>query len=388
MEAKNYVKMLQDETILNLRKLQYKYTKKEVDEFLELQRQGAYKEINLVDFSGKKLFYLKSFLQVNSILVKKLALPRKEYGKQAMETEVYATLDIESIHSSRESIRKIFNGYAPDGKKEERIYGMKKGLAFISNVENKITEENIYQLYSLTVGDFLEEENRLRLDEFYRHDTVFIVGNDIEHTGIDYQKLPQYMKEFVAFIQEEDGMNELMKGAAIHFYLAYLHPYFDGNGRMARLLHLWYLVQRGYSSVMFVSLSYYISQSKKEYYRAYQMVEENKKISGILDITPFLYYFIKNVYEKIDGNAAMQEDVLKIYEAALSTGKVTEKEKHLWQFVLSAYGDDEFSTKQLEKDYGEAAYATIRSFVLKFEELGILRSQRYGNRIKYQIKIE
>ncbi|HCT64740.1 MAG TPA: Fic family protein [Lachnospiraceae bacterium] len=388
MEAKTYVKMLQDDAVLNLRKLQYKYTKKEVDEFLELQQQGAYEEINLMDFNGKKLFYLKAFLQVNSILVKKLALPRKEYGKQAMETEVYATLDIESIHSSRESIWKIFNGYAPDGRKEERIFGMKKGLAFISNLENKITEDNIYQLYSLTVGDFLEEENRLRSEERYRHDTVFIVGNDIEHTGIDYQKLPQYMKEFVAFIQEEDGMNELLKGAAIHFYLAYLHPYFDGNGRMARLLHLWYLVQRGYSSVMFVSLSYYISQSKKEYYRAYQLVEENKKLSGVLDITPFLYYFINNVYEKIQENVVHHEDVLKVYEGALSAGKVTEKERDLWQFVLSAYGEHEFSTKQLEKAYGEAAYATIRSFVLKFEELGILRSQRYGNRVRYKIKIE
>ena len=34
------------------------------------------------------------------------------------------------------------------------------------------------------------------------------------------------------------------------------------------------------------------------------------------------------------------------------------------------YGDAEFSTKQLEKDFGDAAYATIRSFVLKFEKLG------------------
>ena len=42
-------------------------------------------------------------------------------------------------------------------------------------------------------------------------------------------------------------------------------------------------------------------------------------------------------------------------------------------------------TKQLEKDFGNAAYATIRGFVLKFEKLGLLRSAKYGNRIKYQI---
>ena len=43
-------------------------------------------------------------------------------------------------------------------------------------------------------------------------------------------------------------------------------------------------------------------------------------------------------------------------------------------------------TKQLEKDFGNAAYATIRSFVLKFEQLGLLTSTRYGNRVKYRVQ--
>ena len=50
------------------------------------------------------------------------------------------------------------------------------------------------------------------------------------------------------------------------------------------------------------------------------------------------------------------------------------------------YGDAEFSTKQLEKDFGDAAYATIRSFVLKFEKLGLIKSTQYGNRMKYAVK--
>lgn len=53
--------------------------------------------------------------------------------------------------------------------------------------------------------------------------------------------------------------------------------------------------------------------------------------------------------------------------------------------MLSAYGNEEFSTKRLEKDFGNAAYATIRSFVQKFERLGLLTSQKYGNRVKYRL---
>ena len=51
------------------------------------------------------------------------------------------------------------------------------------------------------------------------------------------------------------------------------------------------------------------------------------------------------------------------------------------------YGDAEFSTKQLEKDFGDAAYATIRSFVLKFEKLGLFKSTQYGNRMKYAVRV-
>ena len=65
--------------------------------------------------------------------------------------------------------------------------------------------------------------------------------------------------------------------------------------------------------------------------------------------------------------------------------KVTEKETKLWKFVLSNYGTEEFSTKQLEKDFGDAAYATIRGFVLKFEKLGLFCSVKYGTRFKYKV---
>lgn len=46
-----------------------------------------------------------------------------------------------------------------------------------------------------------------------------------------------------------------------------------------------------------------------------------------------------------------------------------------------------FSTKQLEKDFGNAAYATIRAFVIKFEEQGLLTKQSYGNRNKYRVNV-
>ena len=135
---------------------------------------------------------------------------------------------------------------------------------------------------------------------------------------------------------------------------------------------------------MFIPLSEYVEKSRKGYYNAYTLAEQNAKLSGVMDVTPFLVYFIENVYHKL-GKMASAEKNMEIFRNALETGAITEKEKDLWLYVLSAYGNSEFSTKQLEKDYGNAAYATIRSFVLKFEKLGLLTGQRYVNKVKYRV---
>lgn len=388
MEAALFAKMLSDKSITDLKKLKYKYPSADMKEFAALLTASVYKPLPLMDFHGQPGVYMDSVAQVHMRAVKTLMLPRRgkeRYGLKAMEDEISSTLTIENVDFSRDSVRKILKGYAPADESEKRIFGMKKGLDFISDTKNKITEENIYALYQMTVGDFLEDENRLLPGAYYRHDSVYIMGQTVEHMGLPHQKLPEYMERLVEFINGEDKMNDLLKAAAVHFYIGYLHPYFDGNGRMARLLHLWYLVQQGYSSALFVPFSSHVEKSRKGYYDAYTLVEKNEDISGVLDLTPFLVYFIEHVYNHLDAKmpaAKTADEFMKLLE----NGSITEKERDLWNFVLSAYGTEEFSTKQLEKDFGNAAYATIRGFVLKLEGMGLLTGKKYGNRVKYQIQ--
>lgn len=387
MDAALFAKMFSDKSVLDLKKMQYKYCADAVSEMLLLLKQTMYQNLPLKDFNGINMVYLENVAQVRMSAYRALFSPQHSagaYGLKAMEEEIHSTLTIENIQSSRDSIRRILGGYAPKNEMENRIYGIKKGLELISDTANKITEENIYKLYMMTVGDFLEESDKLMPGRLYRHDSVFIVGSKVGHRGLDHKKLPAYMAQLVDFIGAKSKMSDLLKAAIIHFYVAYLHPYFDGNGRMARLIHLWYLTRQGYSAALFIPFSSYINQANKGYYAAYAQIEENYKISGLIDVTPFLVYFIEHIYNQM-GEVQNRADVINLYQVALADGKVTEKEKDLFGFVLSAYGESEFSTKQLERDFGNAAYATIRSFVQKFEQLGIFSSQSYGNRVKYKI---
>lgn len=388
MDAAVFAKMLSDKSVIDLKKLHYKFPQEDMQEFVSLIKTSLAHTLPLKDFAGNEIIYLNSVAQVRMSVAKALLTPQdsaEPFGLQAMEDEIASTFTIENIDFSRDSVRKILKGYAPSDESEERIYGMKKGLEFISDPANLITEESIHVLYQLSIGECLSEEDKLLPGQYYRHDSVFVVGQNVEHTGLPHHKLSEYMASLVAFINDNTPMDDLLKAAVIHFYVAYLHPYFDGNGRIARLIHLWFLVQQGYSSVLFVPLSEYIEKSRRGYYNAYTLVEQNFAISKTLDLTPFLVYFIENVYHKLDASRFRGNSTAD-FQRILASGQVTAKEKELWYFVLSAYGTKEFSSKQVEKDFGNAAYATIRGFLLKFEQLGLLSVQRYGNRKKYQVK--
>lgn len=384
MDIKLFTKMLKDKHFIDYQKMQYKYGE-DFSAFLQTLEELYYKTLPLLDFDGNNVVFIENHAAVSQSAIKLLLQSQDgNYGIKAAEDEIVATSAIESIDFSRDSVRNILKGMAPKDEQENRILGIKHGLEFIADSTNKITEENLYKLYMMTVGDFLTGDDKLLEDNLYRHDTVYIVSDRVEHSGLDHKKVPEFMKSLIAFVNAKDDINDLIKAAIIHFYIAFVHPYFDGNGRMARLVHLWFLIQKGYQSALFIPFSSRIEKSRKAYYDAYTTIEENKKLSGKIDVTPFILYFINNVYNKMSKGTTTVE-TLTAYDDAVKDGKITEKETKLWKFVLSYYSTEEFSTKQLEKDFGDAAYATIRGFVLKFEALGLLSSVKYGVRVKYKV---
>jgi len=392
MDFQVFLQMINDKNALNYPKLKYKYGSDNLKEYVSVLSGNVFEPISLIDFNGKQIVYSPTQIKIISQIAKALmqSYSGEKYGMAAMEDEIIATLSIEKIDTQRESVRRILEGFAPNSADDEKAYGIKCGLDFISNSSHKITEENLRELYELTVNHFLESEDRLPADLNYRNDSVYVVnsvGKNV-HSGIHHKKLPSYVLDLISFIYDDsDKMDQILKSAVIHYYFAYLHPYFDGNGRIARLLQLWYLIQKGYGATLFIPFSAYVNENRTGYYKAFKTISENNEISGITDVTPFLYFFAENVFSRFAENRKT-EDTLSDFKKFLSDGLITKKEEELFYFILSNYGSAEFSTKLLEKDYRDVAYATVRTFVLKLEKLGLLQSQKYGVRVRYKVKGE
>lgn len=128
------------------------------------------------------------------------------------------------------------------------------------------------------------------------------------------------------------------------------------------------------------------------YSKQLKLILQNAKISKLMDIIP-LFNFIFTSYQRIsiDINSITptlirQTDYDKeILPSHVSTALFTEKQMKLWYYVLQHYQNRDFTIQNLEKDFDHAAYATVRSFVLTFVEAGLLKGEKYANKVKYRI---
>lgn len=246
MDVYAFTKVYKDKKFYDFNKMLHKYSQADVSSVLKVLQSFYYTKLPLLDFYGNDSVYNPTYVPTPYCQMKTVFQEPSEelyIVSQSIEEEIYHSLRIEQIATSRESIHKIYNGEIPISDEEKRIAGMEKGLAFIQDQRNSITEENLYALYQLCIAPFLPAENALAKGEYYRNDPVYIVGNKAVHTGLPSQRLPSFMKKFIAFAKDTSmDIDVFHKAAILHFYIAYLHPYFDGNGRIARLLHLWFLI--------------------------------------------------------------------------------------------------------------------------------------------------
>ena len=109
MDAALFTKMLSDKSVLDLRRLGYKFPQADIKEFTELLKNGFYHSLPLKDFSGHNIVYLSSIAQVRLSAAKVLLTPQNStqlYGVRA----IVSTFTIEQMDFSRDSVRKILSG--------------------------------------------------------------------------------------------------------------------------------------------------------------------------------------------------------------------------------------------------------------------------------------
>jgi Fic family protein len=207
-----------------------------------------------------------------------------------------------------------------------------------------------------------------------------VVSGPFDREKVHYEapaagRLDAEMKSLLQWFNAEDNTDPVIKAALAHLWFVTIHPFADGNGRIARAIADMSLARSEGSSQRFYSMSAQIRLERKAYY---DMLEATQK--GELDITPWLEWFLGCLDRAFDGAeqtlAAIfhKADFWKKYAAA----KINERQRDILNRLLDGFEGKLTSSKWalIEKCSPDTALRDIQDLV----DQGILAKDQGGGR--------
>jgi Fic family protein len=164
----------------------------------------------------------------------------------------------------------------------------------------KLTKELIFDIHrSITAGTL---DDSSAAGRFRTREEKIVVGDEygvVYHTPPDAGQLEERMEAMCEFANREHDspyIHPAIRSIIIHFWLAYDHPFVDGNGRTARALFYWSMLRHEYWLFEFISISNVILKSYSQYQRAFLYSETDNE-----DLTYFILYHVKVISKAIDA---------------------------------------------------------------------------------------
>lgn len=145
--------------------------------------------------------------------------------------------------------------------------------------------------------------------------------------------LEKEMEDFLNYINTDNEYDFLIKAGIVHLWFVILHPFDDGNGRIARALTDMILARSDDSKFRFYSMSSQIQKNRKSYY---EILEKTQK--GSMDITNWLVWFLENLLIAIQSSGEITNKVLQKAEFWQKNSSIVFNERQIK--VLNRFMDN------------------------------------------------
>lgn len=225
---------------------------------------GSFWEVEGDSQSAEKKYYLSSSLMEEAIYSSKM--------EGASTTRIVA----------KDMLRKK---KSPQNKSQQMIVNNYNTIQYIvEHKEQPLTEELLLTIHRLMTEKTLD--NPEDAGRFRTNDKVVVadmVEGDIIYTPPSFQEIPEFVESLCIFFNNDNPrtfIHPIIRGIIVHFMLAFMHPFVDGNGRTARALFYWYMLKEGYKLTEYMSISRVIAKSKANYEKAFRYVENDGNDMG------------------------------------------------------------------------------------------------------------
>ncbi len=173
------------------------------------------------------------------------------------------------------------------------------------NHQQSLTIERLFQWHRYLFPEPSEGEYRLvniRVGELRGDDTMQVVSGPVSRQVVHFEAPPKHALEkasadlaeqldtFLSWLESsrtDSTLDPILRAAQAHLWFVTLHPFDDGNGRLARAVSDYALAQAENQSVRFYAMAASIMEKRQAYY---QILEATQK--GDLDITPWMRWFL------------------------------------------------------------------------------------------------
>lgn len=216
----------------------------------------------------------------------------KKFQNEALVRTVHHGTHIEGNELNFSQAERVMSGQTVIARERDiqEVINYRKVMEYIEEAE-PLTQDLLLHLHMLTVNKILPAE----ISGKYR--TTQVVVRNSRNGEVSFRPPPadaveRQIEDFVAFMNSHQAMDNhtILNSGIAQYEFVRIHPFVDGNGRVARALSTLILYQKGYDIRKFFSLEEYYDSDSSEYYQALQSVE---KRNG--DLTEWLEYFTRGL---------------------------------------------------------------------------------------------
>ena len=202
----------------------------------------------------------------------------------------------------------------------------------------------------------------------------------VHYQAPDAPLLNAEMEKLFHFINT-DEMDNVLKAAITHLWFVILHPFDDGNGRIARALSELLLARSEASANRFYSMSSQIAKNRKEYYKQLEITQQ-----GDLDITEWIEWFLQTLEQAIKDSDELLKNVLaKATFWKQHQGEAfNDRQSKMLNMLFDGFKGNLTSTKWAK--ICKCSHDTASRDISDLQQRGILEQIGAGRTTHYQLK--
>jgi Fic family protein len=298
--------------------------------------------------------------------------------------EAIASSQLEGAATTRKNAKEMLrSGKKPKTKNEQMIYNNYHTITWIKEVKNEsLTPELIREIQKRVTTETLEDSESAGSFQKEGEKRVSVWHQDLEIFDPPHaSEINQRIQALCDFANQPESESEfdhpILKAIILHFWLAYIHPFLDGNGRASRALFYWYVLKNEYWQFEYISISRVVLKAPAQYIRAFLYSEIDE-----CDLTYFIIFHLRTIRLAIKDLQKYlrnkRTELRKIQELDLLSTQLNLRQGALLRHALK-HPNDFYTTIKTHQNIYKVVYQTARTDLVSLEKLGFLTKRKRGN---------